>query len=75
MNFRSWQRWQLIEYALLQKISEEKAVENGKALPQTKSEFAKIYAIAIHETAGLKTAPDAALFAIFTVNPVLVTDE
>lgn len=36
---------------------------------------AKIYAIAIHETAGLKTAPDAALFAIFTVNPVLVTDE
>lgn len=38
MNFRSWQRWQLIEYALLQKISEEKAVENGKALPQTKSE-------------------------------------
>lgn len=40
MNFRSWQRWQLIEYALLQKISEEKAVENGKALPQTKSEVA-----------------------------------
>ena len=39
MNFRSWQRWQLIEYALLQKISEEKAVENGKALPQTKQEF------------------------------------
>ena len=39
MNFRSWQRWQLIEYALLQKISEEKAVENGKALPQTKSEY------------------------------------
>ncbi len=38
MNFRSWQRWQLIEYALLQKISEEKAVENGKALPQTKQE-------------------------------------
>jgi hypothetical protein len=36
---------------------------------------AKIYAIAIHETAGLKTAPDVALFAIFTVNPVLVTDE
>ena len=41
MNFRSWQRWQLIEYALLQKISEEKAVENGKALPQTKQEVAK----------------------------------
>ena len=41
MNFRSWQRWQLIEYALLQKISEEKAVENGKALPQTKSELQK----------------------------------
>ena len=40
MNFRSWQRWQLIEYALLQKISEEKAVENGKALPQTKQEYA-----------------------------------
>ena len=39
MNFRSWQRWQLIEYALLQKISEEKAVENGKALPQTKQEY------------------------------------
>lgn len=38
MNFRSWQRWQLIEYALLQKISEEKAVENGKTLPQTKQE-------------------------------------
>lgn len=38
MNFRSWQRWQLIEYALLQKISEEKAVENGKALTQTKQE-------------------------------------
>lgn len=33
MNFRSWQRWQLIEYALLQKISEEKAVENGRAIP------------------------------------------
>lgn len=42
MNFRSWQRWQLIEYALLQKISEEKAVENGKALPQTKQEDRKI---------------------------------
>ncbi len=42
MNFRSWQRWQLIEYALLQKISEEKAVENGKALPQTKQESRKI---------------------------------
>ena len=42
MNFRSWQRWQLIEYALLQKISEEKAVENGKALPQTKQECCKI---------------------------------
>lgn len=41
MNFRSWQRWQLIEYALLQKISEEKAVENGKTLPQTKQEFVK----------------------------------
>ena len=41
MNFRSWQRWQLIEYALLQKISEEKAVENGKALPQTKQELQK----------------------------------
>lgn len=41
MNFRSWQRWQLIEYALLQKISEEKAVENGKALPQTKQEDEK----------------------------------
>nr|DAS74084.1 MAG TPA: hypothetical protein [Caudoviricetes sp.] len=40
MNFRSWQRWQLIEYALLQKISEEKAVENGKTLPQTKQEYA-----------------------------------
>lgn len=26
------------DYALLQKISEEKAVENGKALPQTKQE-------------------------------------
>ena len=39
MNFRSWQRWQLIEYALLQKISEEKAVENGKTLPQTKQEI------------------------------------
>ena len=38
MNFRSWQRWQLIEYALLQKISEEKAVENGKSLPQTKQD-------------------------------------
>lgn len=43
MNFRSWQRWQLIEYALLQKISEEKAVENGKALPQTKQELQKNY--------------------------------
>lgn len=41
MNFRSWQRWQLIEYALLQKISEEKAVENGKTLPQTKQELQK----------------------------------
>ena len=41
MNFRSWQRWQLIEYALLLKISEEKAVENGKALPQTKQELLK----------------------------------
>ena len=37
--------------------------------------IAKIYAIAIHETAGLKTALDVALFAIFMVNPVLVTDE
>ncbi|RGI91933.1 hypothetical protein DXD81_09730 [Blautia obeum] len=45
MNFRSWQRWQLIEYALLQKISEEKAVENGKALPQTKQEFWAAYRI------------------------------
>nr|DAP96624.1 MAG TPA: hypothetical protein [Caudoviricetes sp.] len=43
MNFRSWQRWQLIEYALLQKISEEKAVENGKALPQTKQELSKCF--------------------------------
>ena len=25
MNFRSWQRWQLIEYALLQKISESQS--------------------------------------------------
>ena len=38
MTLDTWQRWQLIEYALLQKISEEKAVENGKALPQTKQE-------------------------------------
>ena len=45
MNFRSWQRWQLIEYALLQKISEEKAVENGKALPQTKQEFVRNYSV------------------------------
>ena len=40
MNFRSWQRWRLIEYAVLREILIQNGRTNEKVLLQTKSEVA-----------------------------------